>query len=179
MVIGIKTALDYQPLLKTNPMRFPRKPPFRVKSVVQPDTVEQGPYTALPVGRLFGPVKKPRRSKSRKTYSAKQIFEINTSRYWEQKWQTMQDQMYMALSKNRCKAWEKMRERHIRLRDHVVQWPETMTTKEIRERVIAMVPLPEDPLAKTMLKRLTRLNFVAFDQHTRLWLNLCHLPKEQ
>jgi len=159
-------------------MRFPRRPPFRVKSVVQPDTVEQGPHTALPVGRLFGPVRKGRRSKSRKTYSAKQIFEINQAAYWEQKWQTMEDQMYMALSKNRSMAWEKMRERHNKLREHVAQWPETMTTKEIREKVIAMVPLPEDPLAKTMLKRLTRLNFVSFDQHTRLWLNLCHLPAE-
>lgn len=157
-------------------MRFPRRPPFRVKSVVQPDTVEQGPHTALPVGRLFGPGRKRRSSKSRKTYSAKQIFEINQASYWEQKWQTMEDQMYMALSKNRSIAWDKMRERHDKLRAHVAQWPETMTTKEIRQRVIAMVPLAEDPLPKTMLKRLTRLNFVSFDQHTRIWLNLCHLP---
>lgn len=157
-------------------MRFPRRPPFRVKSVVQPDTVEQGPHTALPVGRLFGPGRNRRNSKSRKTYSAKQIFEINQSSYWEQKWQTMEDQMYMALSKNRSIAWDKMRERHDKLRAHVAQWPETMTTKEIRQRVIAMVPLAEDPLPKTMLKRLTRLNFVSFDKHTRIWLNLCHLP---
>ena len=160
-------------------MRYPRKPSFRVKSVVPPDTVVQGPHTALPDGRLFGPVEKRRRSKSRKTYSAKQIFEINEAAYWGQKWQTMKDQMDMALSSNRCKAWEKMRQKHTNLKEHLGQWPETMTTKEIRQRVIAMVPLPEDPLAKTLLKRLTRLNFVSFDQHTRLWLNLCHLPNEQ
>ncbi len=91
----------------------------------------------------------------------------------------MEDQMYMALSKNRCKAWEKMRQRHIKLKAHVSTWPETMTTKEIRQRVIEMVQLPEDPLAKTMLKRITRLGLVSFDQHTRLWLNLCHLPRIQ
>ena len=160
-------------------MRFPRRPKNRVKSVVPQDTVVQGPHTALPVGRLFGQDTKRRRTRSRKSYSPEQIFEINCASYWEQKWQTMEDQMYMALSKNRCKAWEKMRQRHIKLKAHVSTWPETMTTKEIRQRVIDMVKLPEDPLAKTMLKRITRLGFVSFDQHTRLWLNLCHLPRRQ
>ena len=160
-------------------MRFPRRPTNRVKSVVPQDTVVQGPHTALPVGRLFGQDTKRRRTRSLKSYSPEQIFEINCASYWEKKWQTMEDQMYMALSKNRCKAWEKMRQRHIKLKAHVSTWPETMTTKEIRQRVIEMVQLPEDPLAKTMLKRITRLGLVSFDQHTRLWLNLCHLPRRQ
>jgi hypothetical protein len=156
-------------------MKFPKRPISRGKSVVSPETGIQGPPVSLPKGRSVGPVKNQPQKKRRKTYSPAQLFEINEAKYWETKWQTMEDQMYMALSTNRKKAWDKIILQHTNIRTHLAHWPQIMTSEQIKERVMELVNQPDDPLPSTMLKRLTRLNYVAYDQHTRLWLNICSL----
>jgi hypothetical protein len=106
------------------------------------------------------------------------LFEINEANYWKSKWQTMEDDMSAALVKNRKQAGKLMKDLHDLLRMTVRTWPETMTIAEIRALVVGLVQMPGDAKPRTMLKRLTRLKMVEFDQHTRLWLNLCHLPAE-
>jgi hypothetical protein len=130
---------------------------------------------SLPKGRSVVPVNNQRLKRKLKTYSPAQLFAINEAKYWETKWQTMNDQMYMALSKNRTKAWDKIRKQHTGLRTNLAYWPQIMTSEQIKEQVMQLVSQPDDPLPSTMLKRLTRLNYVAYDQHTRLWLNVCSL----
>ena len=106
------------------------------------------------------------------------MFEINQARYWQSKWQTMQDDMAAALVKNRKQAHKLIKGLQELLRLTVRTWPETMTIAEIRTLVVGLVQMPGDAQPRTMLKRLTRLKMVQFDSHTRLWHNLCHLPAE-
>lgn len=158
-------------------MHFPRYTLNRVKSVVTQDTGYKGPNLWPPLeGRPVGPVRKQHYRKRRKPYSRSELFEINQAHYWESKWQTMQDDMAKALIENRKKANERMIGIHSLLRQTVVTWPETLTTKEIRTLVMGLVNQPHDATPRTMLRRITRLKMVEFNVHTRLWLNLCRLP---
>ena len=86
--------------------------------------------------------------------------------------------MSAALVENRKQASKLIKGLHELLRMTVRTWPETMTVAEIRILVVGLVQRPGDAKPRTMLKRLTRLKMVQFDQHTRLWHNLCHLPAE-
>ena len=160
-------------------MKFPN---YKIKSSQissNPKTGYKGPYLWPPLtGQPDGPVRKRPFKKRRITYSRGELFEINQARYWESKWQTMEDDMNAALVKNRKEAGKIMKDLHETLRMTVRTWPETMTIAEIRSLVVGLVQMPGDALPRTMLKRLTRLKMVQFDTHTRLWLNLCNLPAE-
>ena len=160
-------------------MKFPQ---YKIKSgqiSSNPKTGYRGPDLWPPLtGQPVGPIRNRPIKKRRITYSRGQLFEINEAKYWKSKWQTMEDDMSAALVENRKQASKLIKGLHELLRMTVRTWPETMTVAEIRTLVVGLVQMPGDAKPRTMLKRLTRLKMVQFDQHTRLWLNLCHLPAE-
>lgn len=100
-------------------------------------------------------------------------------RRWKHSWTINPEGMEQARARNVAKAHDYYRGLIDGLRDHVGQWPSSMTSKEFVSLVRGTVPLLGRGRTrkgydwKSFRSRLVRLGLCTFDVQTRLWTNRC------
>lgn len=100
-------------------------------------------------------------------------------RRWKHSWTINPEGMEQARARNVAKAHDYYRGLIDGLRDHVGQWPSSMTSKEFVNLVRETVPLLGRGRTrkgydwKSFRSRLVRLGLCTFDVQTRLWTNRC------
>lgn len=100
-------------------------------------------------------------------------------RRWGRCWKEDRPRMERARAKNVAKAHDYYRGLIDGLRDHVSQWPSSMTSKEFVGMVRASVPLLGKGRTRkgynwqSFRSRLVRLGLCTFDVQSRLWANRC------